>query len=69
MADGKVYPIVPGLKMIGEKGIERIESLDEAFLIRLYGHTKDCVQKILIRKICELKGYNLVVDDNDPLIA
>lgn len=66
-----IQPITKGTKTIGEKGLEKLETLDESFLIRLYYHTNDTIQKILIRKICELKGYKLVVDmpDDTPRSA
>ena len=63
-----LVPLKPGMKIIGEGALAKIRECDETLLVKLYYHTNDPVQRVLIETICNLKGYKLVVEepDNEP---
>ena len=59
-------PIKKGLKILDEMSLEKIRTLSEEILVKLYYHSNDPIQKILIEELCKIKGYQLVIEDPAP---
>lgn len=52
-----IVPIKKGMPVVTVNSLEKIRTLDPEYLRKLYNHTNDPVQKVLIEEIYKLKGY------------
>lgn len=64
---GQLEPLFKGKPIIISEAIDKIRVCDQETLLKLYFHTNDPIQMLLIEKIFELKGYAFpTVEDDTP---